>query len=156
MSDTDIKNIIRQEIASLINETKDSLRDVKQLALSETWKILQLLTALVIQLIEELGKELSSPDKKELALELIESFYDNVFIHIDIPFIPSILESILHSHIKQILMILVSSCIDAMVSTFRQVGVFKPKTPISTQTNTSTERKIIIDFLNDLKNIVRK
>jgi predicted DNA-binding antitoxin AbrB/MazE fold protein len=52
-------------------------------------------------------------------------------------------------------MLLVGSGIDAMVATFRQVGVFKPKEPVSVQSNVGTERKIIVDFLNDLKQIVR-
>jgi hypothetical protein len=50
----------------------------------------------------------------------------------------------------------VSAGIDAMVTTFRQVGVFKAKEPISVQVNASTDRKIVVDFLNDVKNIVRK
>jgi hypothetical protein len=151
-----IKDVIRTEIVNIIEQARVSFADVKNFALDEVWKILQLLTAVVIQLIEELGKDLSSPEKKEFALELIESFYDNVFVHVDIPFLPSVVETVLHSHIKKVIMMLVSSGIDAMVATFRQVGVFKPKTPVTIESNTTTESKIIIDFLNDLKNIARK
>ena len=155
MSELSTKDLIRQEVENLINETKKSVVDVKKFAVSEVWKILQLLTAVVIQLIENLGNDLSSPDKKKLALELISSFYDNIFKVVDIPWVPSIVEPIIHSHVKSFLMLLVGSGIDAMVATFRQVGVFKPKQPVSVQSNVGTERKIIVDFLNDLKQIVR-
>lgn len=156
MSEISTKDLIRQEIENLINETKKSVSEVKSFAISEVWKILQLLTAVVIQLIENLGDNLSSPEKKELALELIGSFYDKIFTVVDIPFVPSLVEPIIHSHVKSFLMLLVSSGIDAMVATFRQVGVFKPKEPVSVQSNVTTERKVIVDFLNSLKDIVRK
>jgi len=155
MSKISTKDLIRQEIENLINETKKSVGEVKSFALSEVWKILQLLTAVVIQLIENLGNNLSSPEKKELALELIGSFYDKIFTVVDIPWVPALVEPIIHSHVKSFLMLLVSSGIDAMVATFRQVGVFKPKEPISVQSNVSTERKVVVDFLNNLKQIVR-
>ena len=156
MSEISTKDLIRQEVENLINETKNSLKEVKTFAISEVWKILQLLTAVVIQLIENLGNDLSSPDKKKLALELIGSFYDKIFTIVDIPFVPSLIEPIIHSHVKTFLMLLVSSGIDAMVVTFRQVGVFKPKEPVNIQSNVTTERKVIVDFLNSLKDIVRK
>jgi hypothetical protein len=155
MTDINTKTIIRQEIDKIITEIKNSTQEVKSFALSEVWKILQLLTAVVIQLIETIGNDLSSPEKKSLALDIIGSFYDKVFIYIDIPWVPSVLEPIIHSHVKSLLMLLVSSGIDAMVTTFRQVGVFKPKEPISAQANVGTERKIIVDFLNDFNKIVR-
>jgi len=145
MSELSTQDLIRQEVENLINETKNSLSEVKKFAISEVWKILQLLTAVVIQLIENLGNNLSSPEKKELALELIGSFYDNIFKVVDIPWVPSIVEPIIHSHVKSFLMLLVSSGIDAMVATFRQVGVFKPKAPVSVQANVTTERKIHTD-----------
>jgi hypothetical protein len=102
MSDVTTKDLIRQEVENLIIETKKAVSDVKKFAVSEVWKILQLLTAVIIQLIENLGNDLSSPDKKKLALELISSFYDKIFVHVDL------------------------------------------------------ERKIVVDFLNDIKTIVRK
>ena len=115
MSDLTTKELIRKEVENLINETKKSLSDVKRFAVSEVWKILQLLTAVVIQLIKNFGKDLSSPEKKKLALELIGSFYDKIFTYVDLPWIPSVLEPIIHSHVKSFLMMLVSSGIDAMV-----------------------------------------
>ena len=69
MSDETTKDLIRKEVENLIVETKKAVSDVKKFAVSEVWKILQLLTAVVIQLIENFATELSGPDKKKLALE---------------------------------------------------------------------------------------
>ena len=49
-------------------------------------------------------------------------------------------------------MLLVGSGIDAMVATFRQVGVFKPKEPVSVQQSSS----VVQDFINNLKSITGK
>ena len=93
MSDTTTKDLIRKEVENLINETKKAVSDVKKFAVSEVWKILQLLTAVVIQLIENLGNDLSSPDKK-LALELISSFYTR-FCTCRFTLVPSVLEPLI-------------------------------------------------------------
>ena len=148
-------DLIRQEIANLIEESKKSLSEVKTFALSEVWKILQLLTAAVIQLIENLGNDLSSPEKKQLALELIGKFYDEIFKYIDVPWIPTPIETILHGYLKSIIMLLVDSAIDAMVTTFRQVGVFNlNKDSIESQSN--EKNKYVDDFLSSINNLVRK
>ena len=152
MSDETTKDLIRKEVENLIVETKKAVSDVKKFAVSEVWKILQLLTAAIIQLIENFATELSGPEKKKLALELIGGFYDKIFIHVDLPWVPSVLEPIIHSHVKSFLMLLVGSGIDAMVATFRQVGVFKPKpTNVTTQSN-----ELVTNFINNLNSIVRK
>jgi hypothetical protein len=118
------RDLIRLEVERVVAKTKESLREVKRIALAEAWKTLQLTTAGVIQVIEAIGNDLSGPDKKALAMELLSSFYDSVFIVVDIPVVPNILEPIIHKHVKAILMVLVSSTIDALVTTFRNTGVF--------------------------------
>ena len=66
-------------------------------------------------------------DKKAIAIEFINKFYDTTFNIVDIPVVPNILEPIIHSYVKQILMIMVSASIDATVSIFRQTGIFLKK-----------------------------
>jgi hypothetical protein len=152
---TTTQELIKNEIENLIIETKKAASSVRTFALAEVWKILQLLTATVIQIIENLGNDLSSPEKKELAMELIGKFYDEIFKYIDVPWIPTPLEVIMHGYLKTVLMMLVSSGIDAMVTTFRQIGVFNKKDSIEAQSETS-DNKIISDFINDIKKIVRE
>ena len=145
------KELIRQEVLKLITEVKVSLKDVKRFAISEAWKILQLVVAVVIQIIENLGENLSGPEKKKVALEVIENFYDTVLGSIDIPGIPSFLEPMFHNSVKNLMMIFVGASIDAMVATFRNVGVFKSKI-VDGQ---STEKSLVDELLNDISKIVR-
>ena len=95
--------------------------------MDEAWKLLQLITATIIQIIESIGKDLSGPEKKKMALDLISRFYDSTFIIVDVPYLPNILESYLHKYVKQFLMMLVGSTIDSMVTIFRNTGVFLKK-----------------------------
>jgi hypothetical protein len=118
------QNLIKLEVEKLINSTKDSLKEVKRFALGEAWKLLQLTTASVVQIIEGIGNDLSGPDKKALAMDLLNSFYDKVFLVVDVPFVPNLVEPIIHKYIKNILMIMVSATIDATVTIFRNTGVF--------------------------------
>ena len=138
--------LVRAEIAKLIEASKESLGEVKTFAISEAWKILQLLTAAVIQVIENIATDLGGAEKKELAMGLINDFYDAIFERIDLPFLPSAIESVLHEYIKKILMMLVDSAIDALVATFKDVGVFDVSVPKAS----STDEKPINDFLDHL------
>lgn len=119
--------LISAEVEKLTETVKTSLEGLKRVALAEAWKVLQIAIATVIQIIEAIGNDLSSPEKKALALKLLSNFYDKVFIVVDIPVVPHILETMIHKHVKAFLMILVSSTIDSMVAVFRNAGVFQPK-----------------------------
>jgi hypothetical protein len=80
-----------------------------------------------VQIIEILAKDLEGPEKKKIALDYINAFYDKVFLVIDLPLVPALVEPIIHSYIKKILMIMVSSSIDATVTIFRETGIFLKK-----------------------------
>jgi len=131
---------IKEEFDEFILSTKDSLNQTKRIAADQAWKILQLAIALVIQLIEKTAKSLNGPDKKNIAMSMLSNFYDKVFVVVDIPIIPNILEPVIHKYVKTFLMILVGSSIDAMVITFREVGVFENKD--ITQQTIVTKKKI--------------
>jgi hypothetical protein len=120
----EIQSLILSEVDKLIDQAKQSLKEVKAVAISQAWKILQLAVASTVQIIENSATDLTGKDKKVIAMDLLSKFYDSVFIVIDIPFVPSLVEPIIHKYLKSFLMILVSSTIDAMVTTFRQTGVF--------------------------------
>ena len=136
------QQVIKTEVEKLTLKVKESLQNVKRLAISEAWKILQVATASIIQIIEKIGTDLKSPEKKELALSLLSSFYDKVFLVVDIPVVPNILEPLIHSYVKSFLMILVGATIDALVTTFRQTGVFLQKKIVDNPTS------LALDALN--------
>ena len=119
-----VKEVVSLEVEKLVNQAKISLNEVKVVAVAQAWKILQLAVASTIQIIENTASDLAGKDKKVMAMELLSKFYDSVFIVVDIPFVPNLVEPIIHKYVKAFLMILVSSTIDAMVTTFRNTGVF--------------------------------
>lgn len=133
---------VNQELEKLINQAKLSLNEVKVVALAQAWKLLQLAVVETIQKIETINPSLAGKDKKTIAMDCLSTFYDRVFIVVDVPLIPNILEPIIHRYIKTFLMILVGSTIDAMVTTFRQVGVFENKSdPVKTLSVNNTKSK---------------
>lgn len=123
----DVKNLVSDQLDQLAIETKNSIQTLKSVAVNQAWKILQLTIATTIQIIEKSATDMAGKDKKTIALESISKFYDSVFVVVDVPFIPNLLEGMFHKYVKIFLMSLVGSSIDAMVTTFRQIGVFKPK-----------------------------
>jgi hypothetical protein len=120
-----LPEILKPELEKLISQAKSSLNEVENIALAQAWKILQLAIVGTIKTIEDNTPELVGKDKKTIAMETLSKFYDSVFIVVDVPFVPNLLEPIIHSYIKTFLMILVGSSIDAMVTTFRNLGVFE-------------------------------
>lgn len=126
------------ELDKLLDQTKQSLKEVKRVAAAQAWKVLQLAVAISVQLLEKTAIGLSGPDKKTIALEAISKFYDNVFMIVDVPLIPNVLEPIMHKYIKAFMMALVGASIDATVTTFKQIGIFKDK---EQQAQTMTVKK---------------
>lgn len=124
---TDSTQLIKTEVEKFIQTTQRVLPEVKKIAIDEAWKLLQVATAAIIQIIEGIGKDLSGPEKKALALSLLNNFYDSVFQIIDIPYLSSSLERYLHKYVKSFLMLLLASTIDSMVTIFRNTGVFLRK-----------------------------
>lgn len=118
------KEIVQAESEILVFAAKQSIGNVKKVAIDEAWKILQISTASIVQIIEKTAAHLEGKDKKTLALESLNSFYDKVFVVIDIPFVPQLVEPIIHRYVKGILMIMVSASIDATVTIFKNTGVF--------------------------------
>jgi hypothetical protein len=122
-----IADSLQIELNKFITESKESLTIVKNVAAAHAWKILQLAIAISIQFLENIATDLSGPDKKKIAMQALSEFYDKVFIVVNIPFLPSLIEPVLHKYVKAFFMVLVGASIDAMVTTFKQIGVFKDK-----------------------------
>ena len=120
-----MNEVISGDVQNLIDKTKQSLGDLKNVALSQAWKILQLAVASIVLAIENKCVELTGPDKKVIAMNALSQFYDSVFVVINIPFVPPFVQPIIHKYVKSLLMLLLSATIDAMVTTFRDTGVFK-------------------------------
>jgi hypothetical protein len=118
------QNLSVNDLENLVVKAKEIIRNAKAVAMPQAWNVLQLATAEVIQNIEDNNPSLKGVDKKTLAMTMISKFYDQVFTIINFPFVPQILQPIIQRYVKQILMLLVSATIDALVTTFRNSGVF--------------------------------
>lgn len=118
------QNLSVNDLGNLVVKAKEILNSAKAVAMPQAWKVLQLATAEVIQSIEDNSPSLKGADKKTLAMTMISNFYDQVFTIISFPFVPQILQPIIQKYVKQILMLLVSATIDALVTTFRNSGIF--------------------------------
>ena len=121
------KELVLNQAETITNQAKESLKNIKTIALSEAWKLLQLATAGIVQIIEKMANDLDWVEKKKIAIEYLDTFYDSVFTVVDIPFIPNIIEPIIHKYVKSMLMIMTSASIDATVTIFRQTGIFLRK-----------------------------
>jgi hypothetical protein len=118
------QNLSVNNITSLVEKARSILKSVKEVAMPQAWNILQLATVDVIQSIENNSPTLKGADKKTLAMTMISNFYDQVFNLVSFPFVPKFLQPIIQRYVKQLLMLLVSSSIDALVTTFRDTGIF--------------------------------
>ena len=118
------QNLSVNDLGDLVIKAKEILKSAKAVAVPQAWNILQLATAEVIQSIENNSPSLKGADKKTLAMTMISNFYDQVFTIINFPFVPQLLQPIIQKYVKQILMLLVSATIDALVTTFRNSGIF--------------------------------
>ena len=119
-----VQNLSVNNIKVLVDQAKNILQSVKEVAMPQAWNILQLATVEVIQSIENNSPTLKGADKKTLAMTMISNFYDQVFTLVNFPFVPKLLQPIIQKYVKQLLMLLVSSSIDALVVTFRNNGIF--------------------------------
>jgi hypothetical protein len=118
------KDLVLEKANRLIELGKESVGEIKKVSINEAWKILQLTTAGMVQILEAIATDLSGPEKKAIALEFINNFYDKVFLVVSIPLVPNFVEPIIHSYVKKILMIMVDATIDSIVKIFRDTGVF--------------------------------
>jgi hypothetical protein len=119
-----VQSLSVNDIKVLVDKAKNILQNIKEVAMPQAWNILQLATVDVIQSIENNSPTLKGADKKTLAMTMISNFYDQVFTLVNFPFVPKILQPIIQKYVKQLLMLLVSSSIDAFVITFRNNGIF--------------------------------
>ena len=132
------QNLSVNNLGDLVIKAKQVLDAAKAVAMPQAWKILQLATAEVIQSIENNSPTLKGADKKTLAMTMISNFYDQVFTVVNFPFVPKLLQPIIQKYVKQILMLLVSASIDALVTTFRNAGIFDdPSNAVTTDIDTT-------------------
>ena len=127
--------IVLLQINNIVDSAKVILKQAQSVAVPQAWNVLQLAVADVVQQIQLTHPELKGSNKKEIAMNAVSSFYDQVFLVVEFPFLPQFLQPIIQRYVKQLLMILVGASIDAMVTTFKNTGVFSTPTVDNTVDN---------------------
>lgn len=120
--------IVLLQINNIVEQAKEIIKTAKSVAVPQAWNLLQLAVADIVQQIQLTHPELKGSNKKEIAMNAVSSFYDRVFLVVEFPFLPQFLQPIIQRYVKQLLMILVGASIDAMVTTFKNTGVFTTPT----------------------------
>jgi len=128
--------IVLLQINNIVDSAKAMLKQAESVAVPQAWNLLQLAIADIVQQIQLTHPELKGSNKKEIAMNAVSSFYDQVFLVVEFPFLPHLLQPIIQKYVKQLLMILVGASIDAMVTTFKNTGVFSTPTVDNTVDNT--------------------
>ena len=120
--------MVQLQINNIVEQAKEIIKTAKSVAVPQAWNLLQLAVADIVQQIQLTYPELKGSNKKEIAMNAVSSFYDRVFLVVEFPFLPQFLQPIIQRYVKQLLMILVGASIDAMVTTFKNTGVFTTST----------------------------
>jgi hypothetical protein len=107
-------------IDSVIAAYKQSRTDGKT-SFSEVMTLVYNASATFVKLIEGVSGK-SGVEKKEVVLEAVGKFYDEVIAPIDISGIPNLVEGMVDSAIRALIMTLVGSWIDAVVNIFNKIG----------------------------------
>lgn len=126
-----LANLVNQEVEKLVQKTKGQLNDLKSIPLAQAWKILDDRITDVVLFLQTFATDLTKPEKKEQAMAIMSNFYDQIFLVVEFPFVPKLLQPIVQKFIKQLLFIFISSAIDSAVTTLKKTGVIKD--PIQTE-----------------------
>jgi len=109
-----LKNLVQEKTTLLINQAKTIVKN-NPVSLTDAWKILDNNISDVVIVLQYFTYDLSKPEKKAKAMEIMSNFYDSVFTVVDFPFIPKILQPVMQKYVKLILMALVDAAIDSSV-----------------------------------------
>lgn len=112
-------------IAKLSSVRNSIAADGKKFTITDAWNLFQTGLAEIITAIEATLTDTSGADKKAIALQYAEQFYDKVIVNIDIPYVPNLVEPIVDKLLKQLFMYLANGAIDAIVTLLNKLGVFK-------------------------------
>lgn len=119
-TETDLYALISQQVNEIIAHYKEKAKD--GWTLSEVWQLMQSATASFMKLAESFN-EYTGDEKKKAVLKAAELFYDQVIAPIDIPTIPSFLETTLvDPAIRKLFLKLTDGAIDALTNLFNRVG----------------------------------
>ena len=111
---------LRAAIDKIIADYKAANADGK-LSFTEIFTLVSNAVATFVQLMENFGSG-TGAEKKAAVITAIEQFFDEVIIPIDIKGIPNLLEGIVDTALKQLVLTLANGWVDAIVNIFNRTG----------------------------------
>lgn len=85
-----------------------------------------------VQVVERFTHDSDGNSKKAIVLEALDHFYDDVIKPLDIAAIPNIIEPVVDSAVKQIILTFASAGIDTIIAIFNKTG-WNPAPPPAPQ-----------------------
>ena len=82
-----------------------------------------------VQVVERFKSDSDGASKKAIVLEALDHFYDDVIKPLDIKAIPNIIEPVVDSAVKQIILTFASAGIDTIIAIFNKTGWNPSPTP---------------------------
>ena len=110
---------ISEQISAVIAGYHEAYSD-GSLSFSEAFALVQKATASFVQVVQLLKPLASNEEKKAAVLEALGLFYDQVIAPMDIKGIPNLIEGVVDSSLKSLLLLLADSGIDAIVSVLKK------------------------------------
>lgn len=110
---------ISEQISEVIAGYHEAYSD-GSLSFSEAFALVQKATASFVQVVQLLKPLASNEEKKAAVLEALGLFYDQVIAPMDIKGIPNLIEGVVDSSLKSLLLLLADSGIDAIVSVLKK------------------------------------
>ncbi len=120
--------LLQQKVSEIINKLAGARNALalegKPFTISDAWNLFQTALAEIVKIIEAVLTDVSGAEKKAIALQYLDKFYDDVIVKLDIPYVPSALEPVVKKVFKKLFMYLANGAIDATVNIFKKLGVF--------------------------------
>lgn len=115
-----VQEQLEQTILTMIERYKGVTADGK-ITYSEVLSLLYNGAATLVRLVEIAGQG-SREEKKQLVLAGLDKFYDTVIAPIDIIGVPNVMESMVDSTIKSLLLSTVDGATDSIFNVFEKMG----------------------------------
>ena len=110
-------------LKEIFDAYKASVADGK-LTITEILTLMYNAAATIVRLIEQLGENgpKDGGSKKQLAIDALAKFYDEVVAPIDIKSVPNFIEPFVDSSLRSLLLMAAEAAIDSAVALFNKLG----------------------------------
>lgn len=116
---------IYDDLKDYFEEVSDHYKDLTvdgKFSFGDAMLLMGKASASFIQIAERFTEIANGPDKKQAVLEALDAFYEDVIKPLDLQAVPNLVEPIVDSAIKQLVLTIASASIDTLVAVFNKTG----------------------------------